>query len=305
MSALWGRLIVAAVVLIPDVVVLMASAPSDAFRSLDPDIQAALEERRAERSARYNRRDGAGERRVPRPEPFREVPDSVIVAGGGSVRPPEVALAAAGGAEVPQEERGAGGLAELPAVLVPPSVAADAAIASAAALAPPGRAWLEGEVHQPDGSPVPCLEARLRVADGSIVASTVTDGAGGYRFADLGAGSYRLEFGPAAARIGRLEEMVEIGRGEHRRDWRSPRLGGIEVAVRSAGDTRPQPGRQVRLQERFGAELEGVTDEEGLARFRNLPVGSYRVLLFENGVRIAEKHQAVVAKATPRVELDV
>ncbi|MBC8329119.1 MAG: carboxypeptidase regulatory-like domain-containing protein [Planctomycetes bacterium] len=301
-AGVW-RLAVLLVLLVPDILILSLSAPMDEARPIDEATQQELEARKAERRTRFNRSDAGLEARAPKPVPYDPNPTQVRVKGVLLSAPQPGALAQAEPIR-PQE----GDVARMVAP-EPPSLPEVGPPAVAATLpeAPPdfGRAWLEGQVAQPDGSAVAWLEVRLRAAeDGAAVAATVTDSEGGYRFADLSQGDYRLEFGPADAVLGELGESVAVRRGEHRRDWSTPRLGGLKVRVSAEDGARPLPGQQVRIQERFGQERQGVTDAEGSAHFRNLPVGSYRVLLLENGVRTAEKRQAVVAKATPTVEIN-
>ncbi|RMH02637.1 MAG: hypothetical protein D6702_08345 [Planctomycetota bacterium] len=306
-----GRLAVLLLLLVPDLLVLVQPAPLAEPRPLDPATQRELAARKAERRARFNRSpEEIAAARLPEPAPYPERPTPVVVKGAlVAGRPPVPGPPAAGGAPAAGLAAAEPGeSAAQPAA--PGRTAPDAGAALAAAgvdlAAELGRAWLEGEVLQPDGSAVPWLEVRLRAdADGSVVAATVTDGEGSYRFPDLDPGRYRVEFGPAEAPLGRHQEPVEVRRGGYRRDFRAPRLGGLQVVVTAADGSRPLVGRKIRVQERFGEEREGVTDADGVARFRNLPVGSYRVLLIEDGVRVAEKRQAVVARAEPRVEFEV
>ena len=306
-AGVW-RLAVLLVLLVPDIVVLSMSAPLDEARPIDEATQRELDARKEERRARFNRRGPDLEARMPKPVGYDPNPSPVVVKGV-AVRGPQPGALAAG---EPAGTGGTGGPPDGGSEAMAPRIGSGAEVGpvtedggGVAAAAPDlGRAWVEGEVVQPDGSAVSWLEVRLLArADRSVVASTVTDHRGGYRFADVSRGEYQVEFGPAGAPLGELDEELEIRSGEHRRDWQTPRLGGLKVRVSADDGARPLVGRQVRIQERFGEERQGVTDDEGLAHFRNLPVGSYRVLLIEDGVRQAEERQAVVAKATTSVEL--
>jgi hypothetical protein len=302
------RLAVFLPLLVPDVVVLSLSAPLEEYRPATPEVERELEARKADRRERFNRKEPRPAAEMPKPVPFDPNPPEIKIKGrvygGGAL----VRAAAAGAAS-------AGGAPPVPSVpgteTAPPAGPVEPAGSGVAAQAAPppvaedlGEAWLEGRVRQPDGSPVAWLEVRLRAdRDGSTVATTVTDGDGDYRFTDVGRGAYRLEFGPSDAALGSLGEAVEVRGGEYRRDWSTPRLGGLKVLVTGADGARPAPGREVRIRERLGEERLGVTDGEGVAHFRNLPVGSYRVVLMEDGVRAAEARQAVVARATSTVEI--
>jgi serine-aspartate repeat-containing protein C/D/E len=157
-------------------------------------------------------------------------------------------------------------------------------------------------VRDPDEGPLQGVTITLRSATGQIVATTMTDAAGQYRFANLAPGQYRiteeqpegyLQGGQVSGTgdgwvIGADELGVRLGSGEQLVDYNFCEQLPASLAGRvwsetdldrkyEAGDV-PLPGVLVELLDDTGAVVQRTnTDATGQYRFSDLNPGTYQV----------------------------
>ena len=167
-----------------------------------------------------------------------------------------------------------------------------------------GEAALVGRMRQPDGTVVAGIEVRLRpLRREEVVAETYTDEEGRFHFPRVKSGRYKLDFGPADSPTGYAPDRLRLEPGDNQYDFRTPRLGGLRVEAYDAGGKRLLEGARVVVKGNYGRSWKATTNAQGSADFPFLPVGSYRVLLFQSEVRVDQQQQSVLAQVTSEVTL--
>jgi len=245
-------------------------------------------------------------RPAPSPEP--------VAAHEAQPAPPTPDLAAAPASQAPAPKPSALGTRDPVAVPRPPDDPTEhpvppdvrSAAADDGSSIPRGAASLEGRVRQPGGTAVTWLPIRLRpLYRNDVVASTFTDENGFFRFPEVATGRYKLDIGPQRTPIAYAPDRLRLDPGPNRYDFRSPRLGEVRVQVVELGTGKRVAGAHLVLKEEYGHRWKGLTGPDGLADFRNLPVGQYRILLLRDGIPVAEQAHTVIALSDQEVDLEL